>query len=66
MKIPDTKRKRALIVIDVQPAFIRPHNKHIISNIVSLIEKVPYDTYIEAVFYAEKGSLGHSTKVDMP
>jgi len=57
MKFPDTGRKRALIVIDVQPAFIKPHNRHIIPKIVSLIEKVPYDLYIEAVFYAEKGSL---------
>lgn len=57
MKIPNTNRKRALIVIDLQPAFIKPHNQHIVQNIVSLIENVPYDAYVEAVFYAEKGSL---------
>src|SRR5215213_2423052 len=57
MKLPITNRKKALIVIDVQPAFIKPHNKHIIPNIVSLIDKVPYDLYVEAVFHAEKGSL---------
>jgi nicotinamidase-related amidase len=57
MKLPNTGRKRALIVIDVQPAFIRPHNRHIIPNIVNLIEKIPYDLYIEAVFHAEKDSL---------
>lgn len=57
MKIPLSNRKRALIVIDLQPAFIKPHNKHIIPNIVSLIGKVPYDAYVEAVFHAEKGSL---------
>lgn len=57
MKFPHTNRKKALIVIDVQPAFMRPHNKHIVRNIVSLIETVPYELYIEAVFHAEKGSL---------
>jgi nicotinamidase-related amidase len=57
MKIPDTHRKRALIVIDLQPAFIKPHNQHIVPNIISLIERVPYDVYVEAVFHAEKGSL---------
>ena len=57
MKIPDTHRKRALIVIDLQPAFIKPHNQHIIPNIISLVKHVPYDAYVEAVFHAEKGSL---------
>lgn len=57
MKIPDSKRKRALIVIDLQPAFIKPHNKHIIPNIQELIKNVQYDAFIEAVFHAEKGSL---------
>lgn len=57
MKLPNTNRKKALVVIDVQPAFIKPHNKHIIPNIVSLVRKIPYDIYIEAVFHAEKDSL---------
>ena len=57
MKIPHTGKKKALIVIDVQPAFIRPHNKHIVSNIVSLLDKQAYDLYIESLFHAEKDSL---------
>lgn len=57
MKIPDSNRKRALIVIDLQPTFIKPHNQHIVPNIISLIKNVPYDAYVEAVFHAEKGSL---------
>ena len=57
MKIPDTNRKRALIVIDLQPAFIKPHNQYIVPNVTSLIKNVPYDAYVEAVFHAEKGSL---------
>lgn len=57
MKIPQTDRKKALVVIDVQPAFIKPHNEHIVPNIVQLLEKVPYDLYIESLFHAEEGSL---------
>jgi len=57
MKLPNTGLRKALIVVDVQPAFIKPHNQHIVPNIVSLIEQAPYDLYIEAVFHAEKGSL---------
>lgn len=57
MKLPVTNRKKSLIVVDVQPAFLKPHNTHIVSNICSLINKEPYDVYIEAVFAAEKGSL---------
>lgn len=57
MKLPDTSKRKALIVVDVQPAFINDENKHIVSSTRKLIEKVPYDTYVEAVFSAEKGSL---------
>lgn len=57
LKIPHTNRRRALIVIDLQPAFIKPHNQYIVPNIISLIKNVPYDAYVEAVFYAEPGSL---------
>lgn len=57
MKIPDTRRKRALIIIDLQPAFIKRHNEHIVPKIISLIKNVPYDAYVEAVFHAENGSL---------
>jgi nicotinamidase-related amidase len=57
MKIPATNRKRALVVIDLQPAFVKLHNQHIVSNIISLIKNVPYDAYVEAVFHAEEGSL---------
>lgn len=57
MKIPITNRKRALIVVDLQPAFIKDHNSHIVPRVRKLIENVPYDAYVEAVFSAEKGSL---------
>src|SRR5690348_298339 len=57
MKIPQTNRKRALIVVDLQPAFIKPHNDHIVARVSKLIETVPYSAYIEAAWYAEAGSL---------
>jgi nicotinamidase-related amidase len=57
MKLPNTGRKRALIVVDLQPAFIKDHNSHIIPKVKALLEQVSYDAYVEAVFSAEKGSL---------
>lgn len=57
MKIPQTHRKRALIVVDLQPAMIRPHNGHIVPRVAALIKQVPYDAYVEAVWYADAGSL---------
>jgi nicotinamidase-related amidase len=57
MKIPHTNRKRALIVVDLQPAFIKPHNDHIVPRVASLVKQVPYDAYVEAVFRAEKDSI---------
>jgi len=57
MKIPDTKRRKALIIVDLQPAFIKKHNDHIVPNVKALLQKVTYDAYVEAVFSAEKGSL---------
>jgi nicotinamidase-related amidase len=57
MKLPDTKRKKALIIVDVQEAFLKEHNCHIVENIKNLIVDVKYDAYVEAVFFAEKNSL---------
>jgi nicotinamidase-related amidase len=57
MKLPDTQRRKALIVVDLQPAFIKAHNNHIIANVKALLQTVNYDAYVEAVFSAEKGSL---------
>jgi nicotinamidase-related amidase len=57
MKLPDTGRKKALIVVDLQPAFIKDHNSHIVPKVKSLLENVEYGAYVEAVFSAEKGSL---------
>ena len=67
MKIPNSSRKRALILVDVQPIFILERNKYIISNIKNLINHVSYDLYIEAIFHAEKGSIwDKQAKVTFP
>lgn len=67
MKIPRTNRKKALIVVDLQPAMLKPHNDHIVPRIASLIEQVPYDAYVEAVWHSGDGSLwGEMMNVDHP
>jgi len=50
-------RKRALFVIDVQPPSVNQRTEYIVPNIQRLIKKFNYDTYFEALFYAEKGSI---------
>jgi nicotinamidase-related amidase len=57
MKIPATGRKKALIVVDLQPAFIQDNNRYIAKNIIELIQKEPYDAYVDAVFFNEEDSL---------
>ncbi|MFH1649772.1 MAG: isochorismatase family protein [Candidatus Woesearchaeota archaeon] len=57
MNIPSSGRKRALFIVDVQPAFLDGRNSVIVSNIVRLIKKVKYDLYVEAVFCDAPGSI---------
>lgn len=57
MKVPYSGRKKALIVVDVQPAFITARNQYIVRNIATLIKKVHYNLYFTALFHSEKGSL---------
>ncbi|MGH7204178.1 MAG: cysteine hydrolase family protein [Candidatus Levyibacteriota bacterium] len=57
MKIPQSVRKKALFIIDVQPEFLDKRNDYIIENIHTLLENTKYDLYVEAVFYSKKGSL---------
>lgn len=51
------KLKKALIIVDVQPAFITKRNEYVVENIMSLLRKTPYDLYVESIFHAERGSL---------
>jgi nicotinamidase-related amidase len=57
MKIPISNRKKALIMVDVQPGFLNERNKYIVENIKSLIQNIPYEFFVEAIFHSEKGSL---------
>ncbi len=50
-------KKKALIIVDVQPAFVKENSSFVIPAIVELIKNVPYDLYIESLFHAEKNSL---------
>ena len=59
MNIPDSRRKKALILIDIQHIFLKRKSvkKNMICNVQKVLSKVPYDMYIEAVFFADKNSL---------
>ena len=57
MKIPNANRKKALIVVDVQPRFINEKNSYILPKIQMLLERVPYTVYFQALFYAEENSI---------
>lgn len=57
MKHQSTQRKRALIIVDVQSAFITKQNAYVVTRIQHHIRHEPYDLYIESIFHAEKGSL---------
>lgn len=50
-------KKKALIIVDVQPAFIKENSDFVAPAIVDLIKTVPYDLYIESLFHAEKDSI---------
>lgn len=57
IKVPATGRTKALIVVDVQSLFMNDDVSEIPERIASLIEQIPYDYYVEALFHAETGSI---------
>ncbi|HEU5114296.1 MAG TPA: isochorismatase family cysteine hydrolase [Candidatus Paceibacterota bacterium] len=57
ISIPNTGRKRAIIVVDMQPTFLSSVPKSLVSAVVAVLENVPYDVYVEATFHADKGSI---------
>lgn len=54
MKIPDSGKRKALIIVDVQPCFMNERNMYIVPRIASLIQEVEYNAYILALFSTEK------------
>lgn len=62
MEIPSSNRKKALIIVDVQPGFLKKRNKYIIKNIQKLLQSVKYDIYVESIFHAEKTLCGINKK----
>jgi nicotinamidase-related amidase len=59
MLIPQSGRRVALAIVDVQSAFITRHSKKALKNIVNLLQSFPYNAYVEASFSAEPQSLWH-------
>lgn len=57
MKIPNTTRKKALLIIDVTESFTLDRNKHIIANINKIIDNIDYDLYISSIPYNKDWSL---------
>ena len=57
MKIPNTWRKKALIIIDVQEWFIIDRNKYILKNIKNIIQNIDYDLIIYSITYNKIDSL---------
>lgn len=51
------QRNKALIIVDVQPAFVTEQNSPVIRRITDHIRRTPYDLYIESIFFAERESL---------
>lgn len=57
MNIPKSDRKKALIIVDVQPVFLTKENKYVLKNITELLNTTSYDLYVNAVFYADEKSI---------
>lgn len=55
--IPESNRRRALMIVDVQPKTLSLEAKGLIPYMVQLIKHVPYDAYVEATFFCAKDSM---------
>ena len=55
--VPNPSRTRALVIIDVQPGFIKSEHAIIVENIVRLIKEGGYDFFVLAEFRAIRGGL---------
>lgn len=57
IKIPKSNRRRALILVDIQHGFLKNWKKPFRKNLELLFVSQKYDMYVEATFYADKGSI---------
>lgn len=55
MKILQSNRRKALILVDVQRGFMPNEDDTAFHHIKTLLSKVPYDLYVSCVFHTEKG-----------
>lgn len=55
--IPRSKRKTALLLVDIQHGFLKKWKKPLVKNLRSLLERKKYDLHVEITFHAEKRSL---------
>lgn len=62
MFIPQTWRKKALFIVDVQDGFIIERNKYIIPNIIDLINKWNYDAIVYSISYNKEWSLRYTQR----
>jgi len=57
IKIPNSTRRKALFVIDVQPATLAQEAKNLIPFMVKMIDQTEYDAYVEANYFADELSM---------
>jgi nicotinamidase-related amidase len=57
ISIPHPERRRALVVVDMQPGFLEEHARWIIPNVQKLLRSGGYSLVVEARFYTKPGSL---------
>lgn len=57
MKIPNTWRKKALFIIDIQDWFVIERNKYILNNIKKILTNIEYDMIVYSLSYNKKWSL---------
>lgn len=57
MNIPETNRRRAFAIIDVQDAFLTDRNRFVVDNIPAVLKQVHYDLYVGVTFFAPSGTL---------
>ncbi len=56
MKIPNTWRKKALFIIDIQKSFIINRNKYIIPKVKKIINNIDYNLIVSSVTYNKKNT----------